>query len=288
MKKNAFFLAFFLLFFCNSCNYFAKKKPVAGAGVIARVQDDFLYLNDIQPLVQGASKEDSAKIVTAYAESWVKKNLMLRKAKEYISEDETGITKKVESYRESLLLYEYEKQLIQQKLDQSVTDKDVEEYYEQHKTNYPLEHDIDLINYIVISPEVNDFKLYAPLFNKLNSEDDLRTVDGYCKSFAKSYNITDGVWRTTQSICDEFGLSEKDVASIPMSKTFKRLKTGDVNTYLRIADIKRKGDPMPLPLVKDQVREALLDKKKIILLRDMYDKLLDESKKKEDVEIFVK
>ncbi len=288
MNKQTTYLFILMLLFGSSCGYFSKKNPNAGERVIARVKDDFLYLSDIQPLVQGVSKEDSAKLVNAYAESWVKKNLMLKKAQEYISEEESGIAKKVEDYRESLILYEYEKELIQQKLDESVTDRDISDYYLLHKNNYILEHDVGLINYIVISPQAADFKTYKDLFNKIDDEEHFRTVDGYCRSFAKSYNITEGVWRSNSLICREFNLTEKQVSSVPISKTFKEFETGDVNCYIRVTEIQRKGSPIPLPLISAQIREMLLNKKKIVLLRDMYDKLLDESKQKQEIEIFAK
>lgn len=287
MTKRIKYSLFAILLLGSGCKYFAKTKPTEGERVIARVKNEFLYLSDVQPLVQSLGKEDSAKLVAAYAESWVKKNLMLQKAEEYISETETGITKKVEDYRESLLLYEYEKEFIQQKLDEAVTGKDIETYYEKYKESYTLEQDVSLINYIVISPKAKDFAYYKSLFGKMDDEDNVRTLEGYLQSAAKGFNITGGVWKTNKSFSDDFGLNEKEIASAT-GKMYKEFKTGDINTYIRVVETRHKGEAIPLPLVNEQIRETLLSKKRITLLRDMYDQLLEESKKKNEVELFTK
>lgn len=288
MRKHISFLFFAVLVFNSSCNYLVKKKPNENERVLARVEDDFLYLSDVQPLVHGFSKDDSAKLVAAYTESWVKKNLMLKKAQEYISEEETGIKKKVENYRESLLLYEYEKELIKHKLNDAVNEEEIEDYYEKNSQAYILERDVSLASYIIIDQRSSDFDLYKSLFKKIDDEDNSRTVAGYCESFAKKYNI-EGAWRTNSAIASDLGLTESQVHSVAVGTAFKEFFIDEnLACYLRIKDVKHKGEPIPLPLVKEQILEILLNKKKIVLLRDMYEKLLDESMKKNEVEIIVK
>src|SRR5688500_11903443 len=99
-----------------SCSFF-KKKSVADADVIARVNDEFLYVSDIKSLTKGLQGTDSIEALKSYAGNWVRKKLLLQKAIENIPEDDLGVTRKIQDYREALLLYEYEKALINKKLD---------------------------------------------------------------------------------------------------------------------------------------------------------------------------
>ena len=73
-----------ILIFAMGCKYFGKNRAAQDERVIARVYDEFLFLSDVQPLVQGVSQEDSAKLIASYAESWVKKKLLYKKAQEYM------------------------------------------------------------------------------------------------------------------------------------------------------------------------------------------------------------
>jgi len=287
MKKYL-ITTFVVLLLGSGCKYFSNKKPDASERVIARVLDEFLYLSDVQPLVQGVSATDSAKLVAAYADSWVKKRLLYKKAQEYIAQDDIGIEKKVEAYRQSLTLYEYEKELVLQKLDKAVSDDEINAYYEKNKANYILDNDVFLVNYIVISPQVEDFEKVKPLFNKQKNEDEMRALEGYCKAFAKMYNISDGVWKTGNGMTADFLMKENEIGGLYKSELFREFKKDGLNYYIKIEDIKRSGEPTPLLFIKDQIKEMLVNKKKVVLIDNIYDRILEEGKKKQQVEIFVK
>ena len=83
-----------------SCSFF-KKKTNMDADAIARVKDEYLYASDIQSLTKGFTGPDSTEILRSYAESWVRKKLLLKKAIENIPEDDLNITRKIEDYRKA-------------------------------------------------------------------------------------------------------------------------------------------------------------------------------------------
>ena len=270
------------------CKFFSSKRAANDERVIARVYDEFLYLSDVQPLVQGVSQEDSAKLIAAYAESWVKKKLLYKKAQEYIATDESGIDKKVEAYRQSLTLYEYEKELVRNKLDKAVSDDEINAYYEKNKGNYALENDIYLVNYVFINPESEDFEKIKPLFAKKRNEDEQRALEGYCKAYSKNYNINDGVWKTANRITIDFLMDDAQIASLGRSETYREFKNNDQSFFVRVIDIKHKGEATPLPAISDQIKEMLMNKKKVVLVDNIYSKILEDGLKKEDVELLVK
>ncbi len=277
-----------ILILAMGCKYFAKNRAAQDERVIARVYDEFLFLSDVQPLVQGVSQEDSAKLIASYAESWVKKKLLYKKAQEYIAGDESGIEKKVEAYRQSLTLYEYEKELVRTKLDKAVNEEEINAYYEKNKGNYALENDIYLVNFVFINPESEDFEKIKPLFSKNRNEDEQRALEGYCKAYSKDYNITDGVWKTANRMTIDFLMDDAQIASLGKSEAYREFKNNDQSFFVRIADIKRNGDATPLPAIKDQIKEMLMNKKKIVLIDNIYNKILEDGLKKENVELLVK
>jgi hypothetical protein len=126
-SKFYFFLILsMLILVLASCSYFKNQQNSSGQRVLAKVNDEYLYLSDLEDLVAGQSETDSLKIVSAYTESWVKKKLLLEKAKEYVATDDAAIEKKVEAYRESLLLYEYEKRADStESLDNAIKEEDI-------------------------------------------------------------------------------------------------------------------------------------------------------------------
>lgn len=286
-SKFYFFLILsMLILVLASCSYFKNQQNSSGQRVLAKVNDEYLYLSDLEDLVAGQSETDSLKIVSAYTESWVKKKLLLEKAKEYVATDDAAIEKKVEAYRESLLLYEYEKELIRQKLDNAIKEEDIVVYYEKNKSNFSLENDAYLINYIVLYYDAEDLEKMKPLFNKVKTEEDQRAVAGYCKSFARAYEVEGGVWRSLEAIKGEFGLDEK--VGLTASSNYKEIVQGNTIYFLKVKEIRAKGEATPLDFVRDQIKEMLTNKKKVTLMESIYNKVLKDGKAKKKVEIFVK
>lgn len=100
MRKFGFIL---LVLAVSSCSFLKKKKAV-DKDAIARVNDEYLDASDIPAITKGLSGKDSIEALKSYAQNWVRKKLLLQKAEENIPEDDPGIVRKVEDYRESLFL----------------------------------------------------------------------------------------------------------------------------------------------------------------------------------------
>jgi hypothetical protein len=283
---RCYFLFFSSLLLLSSCDYFRVAGAKSGEKILAKVDNEYLYLSDIQEVVTGRLNEDSIKILKSYIDSWVKRKMLLNKAQEYVSIEDAGIDKKLEAYKESLLLYEYEKELVKQKLDNAVKPIEIGDYYNKNKSNFILENDVYLINYIVINAEAEDLEKIKPLINKAKTEDDWRTIEGYCKVYATNYNLGEGVWRTSSAIISEFIKTEESL-SLSVSSSFREFKQEDKIVMLKVKEMKTKGMTTPLEFVQDQIKEILMNKKKLSLIENTYDKLLQEGVSNKSVEIFV-
>ncbi len=283
------FLVFLLLMLSfSACNLFNKYGNSDGTRVVARVYNEYLYVADLDALTMGKSSEDSVKIVAAFAESWVKKKLLLQKAQEYIPSDDAGINKKVEDYRESLILYEYEKELIRKKMERAVKDDDIAEFYEKNQNNFVLENEVYKVNYIVISPQAEEFDKIKILINKGKTDEDFEALEGYCKAFAQSYNLEEGIWKTAESLKSDFNLNTDKSDALTVSSKFKEYEYGGTNYYIKIIEKREKGEATPLEFVQGQIKEMLFNKKKVTLIENIYNKILQDGIAKKEVEIFTK
>src|SRR3990172_11308377 len=97
---------------------------------IARCYDSYLYESDILNIIpNGISYQDSITLVKGYIDDWILQRLILHKAELNITDISLNlrIEKQLQDYRNSLINYAYMKELIRQKLDTVVTDKDIKE-----------------------------------------------------------------------------------------------------------------------------------------------------------------
>ena len=107
-----------------SCRYFGKNKQ---EDAIARAFDKYLYRTDIQGVVpDGTAANDSVEIVRRYIDNWIRRQIILNQAEYNLNEEQKDFNDRLEAYRNSLIVYEYESELIRQKLDTLVSQQEIE------------------------------------------------------------------------------------------------------------------------------------------------------------------
>ena len=109
------FAAIALLLTVTSCNLLEFRS---GDEVVARVGENYLYKEDIKNLIpHGTSYSDSIMMVRQYINSWALKYLLLSKAEEELSKTDKDVEGELMDYRNSLLVYRYEKLYIEKRLE---------------------------------------------------------------------------------------------------------------------------------------------------------------------------
>ena len=99
--------------------------------ILARAYRTYLYKSELVDVVpEGTSVKDSILLVKNYINKWIQQQLILRKAESNLSDQQKDFRVQLKNYRNSLITYQYETQLIQQNINNIVTDNEIEEYYE--------------------------------------------------------------------------------------------------------------------------------------------------------------
>ncbi|MGB2278871.1 MAG: hypothetical protein ACPH16_02615 [Flavobacteriales bacterium] len=269
MRKKA--LLFFLVLGLFSCNFFKQDTDK----LLVTVYGDKLYFSDIQDLISpDLSGEDSLKLVQALCEKWAKEQLLVQKAKINLPLVLQDVQAQVESYEKSLLIYSYQKELLNQKLDTIVNDDEIESYYEKNKQNFILNDAVVRVNYIQLKKEVPYLWKVQRLFKKEDEESKL-SLEDYCYQFADDYYLDDS-W-----------LSVEDIFKVvPDSYTSRNLYKGksiefaddDYYYFLHVKKYISKGSVSPLEMVSNQIHSIIINKRKIDFLKhvemDLYQNAL--------------
>ena len=261
MRKKA-LLLLFLFLGLFSCNFFKQDTDK----LLVTVYGDKLYFSDIKDLIPTElSSEDSLMLVQALCEKWAKEQLLVQKAKINLPLNLQDVQSQVDSYEKSLLIYSYQKELLNQKLDTLVDDDEIESYYEKNKQNFVLSGAVVKVNYIKLKKEVPYLWKVQHLFKKEDEESRLLLED-YCYQFADDFYIEDK-WFFVDEIFEIF----------PHSFSFKKINKGksieaeDDNYYyfLFIKNYISKGNVSPLEMVMSQIHSIIINKRKLSFLKQI-------------------
>ncbi len=143
----------FLSILLFSCKLFPVKENNKQE-TIARVYDKYLYKDELKNLIpKGTGANDSIEITTAYINNWVRQELLLKQAEDNLDESNRDFSKQIEQYRNSLIIYTYESELVKQKLDTVVQISEIESYYNENQNNFHLRENIVLSRYFILNKE---------------------------------------------------------------------------------------------------------------------------------------
>lgn len=252
--------------------------------LLAEVESKKLFLEDVRNMIhEDASPQDSALIVNAYVDRWVRDQLLMSKAEQNIPVN-LNVDKLVEDYRSSLILNNYERLLMESQLDSTISDQDLIQFYEANKEQYILEKPIARIVFVKLRPDSPNQQQALAWWNDLEKEN-LRRLRSYADRHAAQSFLEDTAWIDMASIMDMVPSSMVSESSLKEGKEV-RYQDGDYLYLLKVLEVRRTTEVAPLPYIRDQATRAILHKRQMALIERTKDQLYDVAIRKNNVKIY--
>lgn len=282
INRILFILIFLLSFFLNSCELEEDKSKV-----LARVYDKELHFDDIDLYFSAnISKEDSIKIINNYINQWVKQQVLINQAENNIFVDELNIEKRVEDYRNTLIIHEYQQKLINQKLDTNVSFEQIEEYYENNSDEFKLRDNIVKVAYVKLKRGDNNLSVVRRIMRSYNEEEDFETLYGLAESNAENYFLNKKAWILLDDLLLEVPIKTNNQSQYLKKHSFIQLRDDDYTYLVYFIDYKLKGDTSPLGFVSPKITSIIINQRKIELINQMEKDVVDKAINDGELEIF--
>lgn len=270
---------------CNNINLDfesrSKKK-----NVVARVYDKYLYTTDIQGLVsKDATPQDSALIVKSYIDDWIKQNIILHLAEINLPEEQKNVERQLQEYRNSLITFAYEQELVRQRLDTTVTDEEIEKYYNENNRNFVLKSNI--IKGIFVkaakkTPKVDKVKGWM----RSSKEKDRQQLEDFCYQYALDYSLNESEWMQFDDLLKRVPIKTYDKEEFLRNNRFIEI-TDSVNVYyVSILGFQTSESNSPLNFVKETIRELIINKRKLMLIEEMQKSAFKQAQQNNEFEIY--
>ena len=274
--------------FCSllllGCEYFQQTDD---RKVAVRVNDSYLYEDDIQGLInENTSPEDSAIIVSNYITRWATQQLLIDRAELNLPvEKQKEFNDLVNNYRNELYTNAYTDAVVSRDLDTSLNQAEIKQYYDLNKENFILNEDLVKLRYINLAKNSNNLDEIKNKFKRFNEKDQQDLLDMAIQF--KNYSMNDSVWIKTKSVYDKIGpLSVEDRSSLLKKSNFMELQDS-LNVYLvYVNDVLSRNEQAPLEYASATIREILLNKRKQALIKELEKDITKDAIKNNEFEIF--
>ena len=261
MKFLRYILIFTPLLLAMSCR---EAQTLFGYDTVAKVGRKTLTAADIaQAVPKGITGQDSVNYVDSYMDKWIIRQLKLQEAELIFSTSEGDIDRMVEEYRQSLLIRKIEQYYLDKDVDFEITDDDIEQYYNSHKSDFRLSAPV-VRGYVVTVPER------------------YRRREWLLKQFSTAKSMDSDKFKDAEQVClkSNFKLVKYEqwvdytefLANLPLLRTDsndKLLAKRDIqqirhnSSYycFRVTDVLKAGEPMPLFMAKDKIVRILINRR---------------------------
>lgn len=288
MKKVGVLIGIAILILLAGCDYFQKSSKEV---VVAECYGKYLYESDLQGIVpEGASIMDSIQRVSTFIDSWIKRQVLIHQAENNLDKAKLDLKKQMEEYRNSLIIYEYESQLINQKLDTVVSEDEIAEYYEQNKEDFQLRNTMVRVAYVILNEDEDKDNKQKATFQKLLSDPDtllLQNIDILANYYAvKSYVDVDQ-WMRLDDLTNIIPIEIFNAESFLKKNKFVCFDMNEYTYMVRFVDYLLEESTSPLEMVSDNIKSVILARRKQEMLEKMKTSLYEKAKRDRAFEVYV-
>ncbi len=273
-------------FFMLACNDEPAEEVLDNGKVIATVYGYNLYEIDLASAIPaGLTSEDSTRRAENFINSWVREMLLLSKAENNLPANDPEMEKKLRDYKNSLIIYAYETELVQQKLDTVVSDVEIETYYNDHANDFQLRDNIVKVIYVKVDNKAPNMPKLKTLV-KSEKPADREELDKYCRQYATNYYLDDNSWLLFDDLLKEVPIQTYNRELFLQNNRFVEVADSSHTYYLNIKGFMTRNSQSPLSFEKENIRSIIINQRKLELVDKMHDDLYNEAVENNSIKIY--
>jgi len=280
-KAITILIALFLLAGCKNRHNEVKRVIVAEVGKVV------LYYDEIPKLIQrGINESDSTALYQNYINKWAKKQLLLKKAEDNLTPSlKNEISDQLEETRSNLVIYQYQRQMILQKLDTVLTDSEIENYYANNENSFVLSSNIVKALFIKLpleTPDLNKIRVLA----RSSDHKDLQQLETYCYQFAEKFDDFNEDWISTDQLSVELPQHIENEDNFLKRNTFFETSDSTSEYLVSIRDYRLRASLAPFEYVRDDIKRIIWNSRRFEFLQTLENGIFNEALKENSFKIY--
>lgn len=253
--------------------------------LLAEVHGRRLFLSDAQSiLAPRMSPADSISRLRSFVQLWVNEAVLLHEAEQKLGPG-IDLDDLVRDYRNSLLISNYEKNIVETMVDTVITQQELQEYYQRNKEQYQLERPIVRGYFVKVDRELDSLAEFRAWWDSGDTTDQEKLAD-FSGRNAEVFLLEDSTWYTVNDI---EGLMPPGTLQSQNMKpnTSLRFTDDDYEYYLRITESVLSREIAPLSYIREQAVRYIMHKRKLELLESIKQELYKQDLEANQIKIYV-
>ncbi|NMA72768.1 MAG: peptidyl-prolyl cis-trans isomerase [Bacteroidales bacterium] len=271
----------FILLICllGGCNSFIDHK---GKTPLVEVGGKFLYQEDLADIVKNKKSDDSLLLAEQYIRSWIEEELLYDNAQRNIPNMES-IEQLVESYKKSLIVHTYKQELIKQRLSTHISEKEIEQYYDEHKELFVLEQPMIQGLFMKVPQAATGINNVRRWYKQEDSTA-IEHLEKYSLHNAVKYEYFYDKWIPAETILEMLPSNSMSLSQLIDNARSVELQDSIYYYFLNISEIRKVGDQEPLEYAKQKINDILVNYKQVDFIKQVKNDLYQEAVKRNKIQ----
>lgn len=254
---------------------------------IAEINKVVLYYDEVPQMIQkGINETDSAAIIQSYINKWAKRELLLQKAEENLAPGmKADIAKQLEETRSNLIIYQYQRQMMLEKMDTVISETEMENYYSANEKSFLLSSNIVKALFIklpVDSPDLNKVRRLA----RSNDQTDLQQLESYCYQFAEKFDDFNEKWIPMSRLSVELQEDINNEENFLRRNTFFETSDSSSLYLISIRDYRLRTTLAPFEYVKDDIKRIIWNTRRFEFIQALENGIYNDALKNNSFKIY--
>ena len=265
---------------CTQTVNHKEKTPLVEVG------KNYLYQEDLQMVMPvGITGKDSVNFAEEYIRNWVEDMLLYQKAEGNIP-DNAKINELVASYRKALVMHTFQEELVNQEVGNSITDAEIESYYTQNADAFRAEQPFVQGLYLKVPLKAKDLSKVRTWYKK-NTQDAIDKLEKYGISNAVDYDYFYDRWLAVSDLALKLPVKELKTDTDYLNRN-KDVEVQDTAFcyFLHVENLIPKGETLPLEYAKNEIKEILINLKRVDFINKMRNDLYEQASENKKVIYF--
>jgi len=259
-----------------SCNTITREPDRT---VVARAGERTLYLDQIPEglVLKGMNETDSISAVHSFVRQWSRKELLALRAEENLTpEYKAEVNRQLDEMRNNLLIYQYQQQMIIQKLDTVITDNELQDYYVGNLSTFTLTSNLVKALFIKVPATMPDIDKVRNLYRSSDPAD-MNALEELCYLYALRYDDYDEAWIPFTQLLLEVPLESANQEQWLERNSAVELRDDQYLYFVAIREYKLRSSVAPFEYIRNQVKTIILNNRRNDFLQKLEDGIYDEA-----------
>ncbi len=222
----------------------------------------------------------SKKDMKVFLQEWCDHEMYLAELEDTDPEKAQLVELRSRFFSGDLARYYVEENRLKGKLDTTVTNAQIEAYYETHKQAFELSDYLVRALYLKIPNGVNFKEENIHQTFLLKNDKDLAEINSYAKLYAENYYFSDSNWVLFNELAKDIPASKYNVDNIILNRSKTYFSDDEYTYFLNIIDFSLKDEAPPLEFLRNQIKEIIVmdrlqelkEKNETKMIQDIKDK----------------